>query len=671
MELEERFDLVSRLLSSQAQKNESLEEFRKMVDHDYIEFTKKDDALAEEASNLKALQGIVSDLEIFIRYEQIYRKNIIALGGGFSSGKSAFGNSVLETKDVKLPVGVQPVTAIPAYVISGETSNAFGITNNGGVVDLGVDMYKSMDHDFLQSFQFNLKDLLPSVIINTKLPEQFNHICFIDTPGYNPGDAENAFTGGDRATSLEFIRQAKGLFWFIGLDTTGTLTDSDIEFLEDVFKDDPGKKLYVVCNKADLKADSDIEDILDEVADVLDDNDLPYEGIVAYSARKKQSYGYRKMTLEDFIESQNRINSDKKRDLQKRLKDVFQKHLNADNDKKNEILGKLKRLNRILLHFHSVVDEMEMKINDEQTKKRREAIIKGAKFERGNENEDQSVSTEFIVKEIASLKNDLERNKQKYQDNLEEAQDLSDKMFAIIGRIFTGFDDVPEDDSFMLIPKQTFAMGSSDARDEGPIRQVSLDAFYMKTTLVTQEEWKTVLGTDRVPSYFKGEKLPVENVSFLDAVDFCNAWSVKENLIPCYTKEKSKIVCDFSASGYRLPTEAEWECAAKLGETSDLEYTAWYKDNSNEQTQNVGMKEPNAYGLYDMQGNVSEWCYDFYAPYSENSTVNPTGPNTGDERVTRGGSWNSPAKRCGVTVRNFEDESTGSKYIGFRVVRKK
>lgn len=140
--------------------------------------------------------------------------------------------------------------------------------------------------------------------------------------------------------------------------------------------------------------------------------------------------------------------------------------------------------------------------------------------------------------------------------------------------------------------------------------------YLMMKTEVTQEQWQTVMGEN--PSKFKGENLPVENVSWLDCIDFCNKLSEKEGLTPCYSHKKNKVVCDFKANGYRLPTVDEWKYAAKGGQkfkysgSDNLDEVGWYGGNAEFETHSVAHKKPNGYGLYDMSGNVMELCWNSF-----------------------------------------------------------
>jgi formylglycine-generating enzyme required for sulfatase activity len=196
----------------------------------------------------------------------------------------------------------------------------------------------------------------------------------------------------------------------------------------------------------------------------------------------------------------------------------------------------------------------------------------------------------------------------------------------------------------------TFQMGSKESRDEQPIHSVTLNSFNIGKTEVTQAQWKSIMGSN--PSNFKGDNLPVENVSWDDVQIFIG-------------KLKAK-----TGKTYRLPTEAEWEYAAgKIDETSLGDY-AWYDVNSNKTTHPVGTKQPNQFGLYDMGGNVWEWCNDWYEAdyYSKSQPENPKGPSASSSRVRRGGSWLDGASYCRVAFRGNGTPVIRSYTLGFRLV---
>ena len=209
----------------------------------------------------------------------------------------------------------------------------------------------------------------------------------------------------------------------------------------------------------------------------------------------------------------------------------------------------------------------------------------------------------------------------------------------------------------------TFTMGAtaeqgSDARgDEKPTHQVTLSSYSIGKTEVTQELWQAVMGNN--PSHFKGSNLPVEEVSWED----CQTFIRKLNAL--------------TGKNFRLPTEAEWEFAARGGNKSrgykysgsnTLSNVAWYYDNSSIKTHPVATKAPNELGIYDMTGNVYEWCNDWYSDYTSASQTNPTGPNSGSYRVRRGGGWDIFARRCRVSFRHGILSTLRYSSLGLRLV---
>jgi len=235
----------------------------------------------------------------------------------------------------------------------------------------------------------------------------------------------------------------------------------------------------------------------------------------------------------------------------------------------------------------------------------------------------------------------------------------------------------------VLIPAGEFIMGddSGDA-DEKPAHKVQVSAFCMDTREVTQKAYESLM--EKNPSKSKGPDKPVEQVDWYHAVLFCNIRSLKEGLKPCY--DTKSLACDFEADGYRLPTEAEWEYACRAGtqtkysfgdDPAKLKTCAWFKANADKATHSVGQKAPNPCGLYDMHGNVAEWCHDSYSEtyYQRGESKDPRGPSSGDKRVLRGGSWRANDEGCRSSARNsenarFADACFGSDAYGFRCVRK-
>jgi formylglycine-generating enzyme required for sulfatase activity len=212
---------------------------------------------------------------------------------------------------------------------------------------------------------------------------------------------------------------------------------------------------------------------------------------------------------------------------------------------------------------------------------------------------------------------------------------------------------------FVLVPVGSFDMGSPDSEkgrdtDEGPVRKVQIaKAFYIGKYEVTQEQYLAAMGTN--PSKFSGKNLPVESVSWDEAAACCKKM------------------------GGRLPTEAEWEYACRAGSKTqfcygdDLNYAqlgeyAWYSANSGSTTHPVGQKKPNSFGLFDIHGNVYEWCSDWFAPYADAPTVNPAGASSGQYRVCRGGGWIVNGWFCRSANRHIFSPDFRSAGLGFRVV---
>jgi len=239
--------------------------------------------------------------------------------------------------------------------------------------------------------------------------------------------------------------------------------------------------------------------------------------------------------------------------------------------------------------------------------------------------------------------------------------------------------------AMVLVPGGEFMMGSDASVDSVHVRKVSVGSFCMDKYEVTQELYEKITGKN--PSRHKDPKNPVERIRWREAIAFCNQRSAAEwpkPLRPCYDPKTWR--CDFSADGYRLPTEAEWEYACRGGTTGaysfgddarDLQGHAWFKANAGRKTHPVGQLRPNPLGLFDMTGNVAEWCNDWYGRdyYAEGPPADPHGPPKGEKRVMRGGGFKSPAEDCASAARNaddpgYSDACVASDDCGFRCVRR-
>lgn len=242
--------------------------------------------------------------------------------------------------------------------------------------------------------------------------------------------------------------------------------------------------------------------------------------------------------------------------------------------------------------------------------------------------------------------------------------------------------------SYVLVEGGTFNMGyafGDEEEDEKPTHNVTLDSFYMSKYEVTQKEYMELM--DYNPSKFSGDNLPVEQITWYDTVVYANKLSEKRKLKPYYninsvTKDGNAIidaqVTIIGGKGYRLPTESEWEYAAKGGKLSksymysgsnNVDEVAWYASNSNKKTQIVGKKKANELGIHDMSGNVYEWCWNGNGSYSSSYKTNTTGDASSAIRVSRGGSWGVNASFLPVTDIYYSYSYNYGSLKGFRLVK--
>ena len=276
--------------------------------------------------------------------------------------------------------------------------------------------------------------------------------------------------------------------------------------------------------------------------------------------------------------------------------------------------------------------------------------------------------------------------------------------FLLTACIDTKYSDI----EMVRINGGTFTMGSDDTADgtgADPAHPVTLTkGFYMGKYQVTQKQWEEVMGTTiedqqtlkgepLTSNYGRGDNYPMYYVNWYDAIEFCNRLSIREGLVPVYIIEISgiksfnpddwgtqgsawdSVIMAKGANGYRLPTEAEWEYACRAGTATAYntggtisDNTGWHSGNSGSMTHEVGKKPANAWGLYDMHGNVFEMCWDWYGTYPGGAQTDPEGASSGSGRVFRGGSWSGIVDSLRSASRVSTSPSFRDNNVGFRVV---
>ena len=268
-------------------------------------------------------------------------------------------------------------------------------------------------------------------------------------------------------------------------------------------------------------------------------------------------------------------------------------------------------------------------------------------------NIDETTRIEDVKLEASNEVVSIPQQQEQYSPQQEYGGGFSNQTITVNGVSF----------EMVYVEGGSFDMGAtteqgSDAYDwEKPVHSVTLSDYYIGKCEVTQELWEAVMGSN--PSNFRGAQNPVESVSWNDCQNFI------------------KKLNSLTGRTFRLPTEAEWEYAARGGNQSshykysgsdNIDDVAWYYDNSGSSTHAVGTKSPNELGIYDMSGNVWEWCSDWYGGYSAGAQTNPQGPSSGSNRVLRGGSWSYSAWNCRVSIRNYYGPDNSDSIIGLRLV---
>lgn len=343
----DKFELLKAIISAKTPKNEGLDEFRRVLSEEYMPFAANEGSLADEAGALLALQSIESELELVVSFPEVRSKKIVAVAGAFSSGKSSFINGFL-AGDVRLSVGVTPVTAIPCYVINAEDGQGEIRIHNkkGGSEYIRSERMEILSHENMSSLGFDLGDVAPFISFKTKMKwDFFKDVCILDLPGYNPGGDG----GRDRSISLSAVDGLDSAVWVVNVKN-GIITDNDVTFIVESGMNDLRGGLYLLLNCADLVRPEQVDDIAEEIIDVLCDNGIEVAGVSSYSSVDSSiSKVYLGCSVIEFLSSVGGKN-DLFENMERRIDDVFDRYREAircgqvERENARNALGNVKKL---------------------------------------------------------------------------------------------------------------------------------------------------------------------------------------------------------------------------------------------------------------------------------------------------------------------------------------
>ncbi|GAA7776105.1 hypothetical protein TH0011_10280 [Helicobacter pylori] len=396
--LKECYDLIAHVLNAKME-NKGLEEYQCILDNEFLEFASGVDSLKEKEIALLRLQEIKKELQLVASYPSLFQKNMVAVGGGFSTGKSTFLNHLLGL-NLKLSANSTPTTAIPTYCLKGEREVLMGCSQNGGMVELP---HLTFDHKFLDSLGFNLKEVMPSMLLSApSVPFEF--LCFIDTPGY---DAPNqGYTGGDRQASKEYLVKAKSILWVMDCDR-GSIQDNDLNYLQELYEEH-GKQVFIVLSRADSRTKRQLEEIAVQTKETLENNGIEFLGIGVYSSERYQE-------IKEFSEKSPVFDS-----LEK-----FLTKLNKKGEKQNEIL-------RVLYEVHLAYEKAIQQ--DADKFKRYQDALHSIKLDLMQKGFDDFSDASF--NKIESLKKEFSEQERSKRENLAQLNQVINLFKKSIDKVF-------------------------------------------------------------------------------------------------------------------------------------------------------------------------------------------------------------------------------------------
>lgn len=344
-------------------------DFLSIIKNDFIQFTEQTQ-IKRAIAYYNELLSIGDTVKEITTLPQLYKYNKIAVAGSFSAGKSEFISSLFKNDKIHLPTSIEPTTAIPTYIIHSNKDEVYAKQLiSGGVINLSKinqNIYSYFSHQFLNNFGFNIKTIMPYLCLST--PLVYKNICLLDTPGYNPSSTMGGYTGEDAQSAFNFSQKADAIIWLVGLDANGTLSKSDIDFLQNL-QDQETKPLYIILNKADTRPITHIEDVMETIVDTLDDYDIDYEGVSAYSSTKKKEYTHFRKSLTSFLMENSRVNLQARQHIISKLFDL-KNNIIEDNQLSGDSLRAINTIFRSIdLCLEQIFSNILFTLDNKQTNK--------------------------------------------------------------------------------------------------------------------------------------------------------------------------------------------------------------------------------------------------------------------------------------------------------------
>lgn len=601
----------------------------------------------------------------FCAYPHLGERFIVAVGGGFSAGKSSLINTLLGQR--LLVTEIDPTTSLPTYLMHGEESSISALNLFGNRVSLSEQELATLTHDEVQIYGTNVSRLLRSVFV-TRADFPWQQLALVDTPGYTRHEDQVRSERTDERIARSQLRAAQAIIWVISA-SQGCITEDDLQFLEQLDGQTP--KLIVIT-RADQKSTEDITAIVATVEQSLQARGLAVEGIVPVSNRKPRDWPL------DAVRKQLAAWSARRRPLRfaenfDRLWKGWEQAFTAQISGVQQQLALANGLLSLVPVDNTTLTTQAQAAQEQAQRaltaaKERLAALQNLRqqFFEHLQGVGDAMGLDLGVKALLAAleKTRREALKRAERERHEHQETQAQRVRAAAPRAPSPGDilqDGPDLPALVVIPAGSFRMGGNSFSDEQPVHTVHIQSFALGKFPVTQGQWKAVMGNN--PSDFKGEDdLPVENVSWNDAQAFIQKLRQR------------------TGHAYRLPSEAEWEYACRAGSTGDwcfgddegrLGHWAWYDANSEGRTHPVGQKKINAFGLYDMHGNVWEWCEDhWHDSYNGAPTDGAAWLGGGNSsRVLRGGSWYFISRNTRSAYRGFFSAVNRDSDVGFRLAR--